>query len=451
MYTTYLAKPPLSRRRPFREPVTPEGAEVLATVRRTQDAVRSGEVEILKQVVEWARLHEVEEGSYETATWGESPLPLGGEGAPLVSEYCLAEFAAAVGMKTESGRYFIAHALELAHRLPYLYARILAGAVPVWRARRIAEKTLVLSAEAAAYVDVEIAPAADKIGPVVTERLVDEAISRFMPDYARELAEKAAEQRHVTVDRRQIGFHGTSRVYGELDLADALDLEDALARGAEFLKDQGSNEPLDVRRSQALGRLARGELDGSDVTVYVHVEATSTTGELEPHATVENGGLSLVSIEQVKTWCRTGNVSIRSVIDLNKTLTSAGYQPSDTLREQVILRDKTCVFAHCTKTARTADLDHIEPYDPDGRPGQTATDKLAGLCRPHHRLKTHGGWSYQMIAPGTYLWHSPYGYQYLRGPDGSTEQLASATSSSSGSSGRGSPQPRCRASLRASP
>src|SRR5699024_2503688 len=34
---------------------------------------------------------------------------------------------------------------------------------------------------------------------------------------------------------------------------------------------------------------------------------------------------------------------------------------------------------------------------------------LAPLCRRHHRAKTHAGWSYVMVTPGTYLWHSPGG------------------------------------------
>ena len=89
----------------------------------------------------------------------------------------------------------------------------------------------------------------------------------------------------------------------------------------------------------------------------------------------------------------------------------------------MILRDRTCVFAYCNRSARSADLDHIEPYDPDGPPDQTTTGNLAALCRPHHRLKTHGGWTYTQIEPGTFLWRSPYGYQYLRRSDGGTEAI----------------------------
>jgi hypothetical protein len=72
------------------------------------------------------------------------------------------------------------------------------------------------------------------------------------------------------------------------------------------------------------------------------------------------------------------------------------------------------VTVHC-------DLDHITPYDEDGPPGQTSTQNLAPLCRGHHRLKTHGAWTYTMLEPGTFLWRSPYGYSYLRDPRGTDD------------------------------
>ena len=43
----------------------------------------------------------------------EEPLPLAGPGAPLVREFCVAEFAAAIGMGTESGKYYLGSAAAL--------------------------------------------------------------------------------------------------------------------------------------------------------------------------------------------------------------------------------------------------------------------------------------------------------------------------------------------------
>jgi hypothetical protein len=65
--------------------------------------------------------------------------------------------------------------------------------------------------------------------------------------------------------------------------------------------------------------------------------------------------------------------------------------------------------------------------------GPTCPCNLAPLCRHHpsrlaalapqceHRLKTHAGWRYTVLAPGTYLWSDPHGQQFLRTPDGTRD------------------------------
>ena len=242
-------------------PGTP--AEVLAAARRARAAAHAAEAEVLAAAVAWAHLHRVETLA-EAATWPaghgqDTGIALAGEGAPLVGEFAVAELASVLGLSVGSGRNLLAHALELAHRLPRLWARVQDGSLPPWRARRIAEETLVLSAEAAGWVDAQVAAHAHRVGPAQTDRLVEEAIARFMPGYAAERRERAAEARFLDVEHDQVSFAGTSRVIGELDLADALDLDAAVRHGADQLRAAGSMDPLDVRRAAALGSLARGE------------------------------------------------------------------------------------------------------------------------------------------------------------------------------------------------
>ncbi|MGK2874489.1 MAG: HNH endonuclease signature motif containing protein, partial [Nocardioides sp.] len=55
------------------------------------------------------------------------------------------------------------------------------------------------------------------------------------------------------------------------------------------------------------------------------------------------------------------------------------------------------------------DLDHVVPYDPDGPPGQTSTTNLRPLCRTHHRVKTHTGWT--PTDTDTLTWTSPRGFR----------------------------------------
>ena len=209
----------------------------------------------------------------------------------------------------------------------------------------------------------------------------------------------------------------------------------------------GNEESLDVRRSLAVGMLARGqqvlEFDetvvsagsttggtGSttaerSVVLYVHLsEDAVRSGDPHAPAWLENAGGQLVTAGQVAGWCGrtdTAKVTVKPVVDLNQPLQCVGYQPSAAVAEHVRLRDMTCVHPWCQRPARSCDLDHIIPWDPDGPPGQTSTWNLALLCRRHHRLKTHGGWTYSMIRPGVFLWRSPYGHTWLRDRTGTTD------------------------------
>jgi hypothetical protein len=285
--------------------------------------------------------------------------------------------------------------------------------------------------EAAGFVDENVARFAHRVRPAELDRLVADAIARHMPEVADDLAQRAADGRHLTVEHTQVSFAGTSRIYGELDLADALDLDTAITHHAAVLAAAGSTESLDVRRSQALGEIARHQtvldLTGADhepadggpearqTILHVHLSPDS------PFARVETRGRRVVTRTQVDHWIgqRNTQVVIRPVIDLADQLHVSQYEVPDRLAHQTHERDHTCVFPWCTRNAAACDLDHITPYA-DG--GTTSTDNIAPLCRRHHRLKTHHpGWTYTPLEPGTYLWHTPHGHAYLRDHRGTTD------------------------------
>ena len=102
------------------------------------------------------------------------------------------------------------------------------GDLVAWKARLVARETTRLSPEAADYVDRHLAPVAHKIKPTQLDRLVNEAIGRFMPDEVERLAAASWDKRHVTVYDQLVSFTGTMTVAAELDIADALDLEAAV-------------------------------------------------------------------------------------------------------------------------------------------------------------------------------------------------------------------------------
>jgi hypothetical protein len=215
-------------------------------------------------------------------------------------------------------------------------------------------------------------------------------------------------------------------VQGDLDLADALDLDQALADGAARLADLGCTDSLDARRAHALGELARGTdptlpFPRREVVLHVHVTDTVLDGDAPgTHlARVENTR-SFVDADQVRTWCQTPGttVTVRPVLDLAEHLSAASYETPDRLAEQAAHVDGSCVFPWCTRPARSSDCDHVTPHADSGT---TCSCNIARLCRRHHRLKTHTAWTYAVLERGSYLWTSPHGLQFLRDREGTRD------------------------------
>ena len=369
----------------------------------------------------WVDLHPAESLAH-AATFGDTPVPVAGPGAPLVSEFAVAEYAAALGVPTETGKAYLGEAVGFRHRLPRLWARVQVGDLPAWRGRRIARDTMVLTGTRQPGSTSSFAPFAHRIRPSQVDRLLEEAVARFMPAEARRRREAADDQRHVTIHTEQVSFTGTVWMEADLDLADALDLDTALSNGAAELADLGSTGSLEARRSEALGQLARRQLafdlqaspDARQVVLNVHVTADAITdpGDTLHLARVDNTR-SFVDVSQVRDWCAIPGttITVRPVIDLRSGVGVGQYEIPGRLHDHVAARDHTCVFPWCTRPARCCDNDHIEPH---ATGGVTHTGNLAPLCRRHHRLKTHGRWSYTAIEPGTYLWTSPHADHYLR-------------------------------------
>ena len=416
-------------------PESPDSAAgVLAALETTQSVLNRSEVDKFALAVEWAIAHPIESvADIATVEGSDGELAIAGAGAPLVAEFCVADFALAIGVSTDAGRSYLGDAVEVRYRLPLLWDQVMSGRVPVWKARRIAEHTRTLPADAAGYVDRHVAPVAARVSFAQLDRTVAAARALFDPIEAEHRRLLAADGRFCAVDTTQVSLNGTMTIRGELDLADALDLDHALATGAQALADLGCAETVDVRRALAVGILARGEhaLDlppaepgqpvpaatttvpvkrrGRELVLYTHLTDAAVTGIL---ATVENTR-SQVLVGQVAGWCEsaTGPVSIRPVLDLAEHLEVPGYTPSPRLREQVILTHPTCVFPRCTRPSRGCDLDHVIPWD---QGGPTCSCNLVPECRFHHRLKTHGGWRLHRVGARLFVWTSPHGRTYVR-------------------------------------
>ena len=280
-------------------------------------------------------------------------MVLAGPGAPLVAEFCIAEFALAIGRSTDSGRALIAHAVEVKYRLPRTWAQILSGDLQVWRARRIAELTLRLTAEAAAFVD--------------TQSLPSPTASASPPrsDSSKRPSHGSCPRPQPSPRRQQPSGGGSTSTPGTSpstapfssrasSTSPTPSTSKTPSPGApQSLKAAGSDQGLDVRRSQALGELARHQLaldlaaesasstgvhapKPRQVVLYVHLSDAAIRGEAGLHlARVENHRL-VVTADQVKTWCANPdtNVVVKPVIDLDEHVHVEAYEAPERLDEQ---------------------------------------------------------------------------------------------------------------------
>ena len=374
----------------------------LATCSRSRGTAKAAEdraaADLLVVAARWADLHppeSIHDAAAFTVPGCEHEEPIAGEGAPLVAEFCLAELGTVLGISTTAAKKLVGHALELRHRLPRLWAQVQAGRVPAWRARAVAEVTIhstpALTREAAAFVDAQVAAVAGRVGAAQLDRLVAEAIKRFDladvdPAADPEDGYLHVDPRHVTIHDDDVHFAGTMRIEAELDIADALDLDRALAHGAATQGRLGSTESLGVRRAKALGDLARTQtaLDlharappapglrrlpaAREVVLHAHFDAIPRRPGHRLRSDRADGGGPAPGAP------RPGQGLVRRLPHQGHR--QAGHRPQRRPRRRrrtrcptgsasrSILRDRTCVFPWCTRPARGCDIDHVDRVRP---------------------------------------------------------------------------------------
>ena len=345
-----------------------------------------------------------------------------------------AAFAAAIGMSTQAGEGLIRDALVLRHRLPRVWARVVTGEVPVWRARRIAQAVYAQPADVADYLDEHVAGVAERVGVVTVDRLVDEAMLRLHAE-ERELAQlEELDATYVTVHEASINHTGIAEATIRADWKDLDDFDTTLTHVAHRLEPVHAGEPFAARRARAVGVLAdparaAALLAGTDeadlpaprygIHLVVHTTPDTLTGgnEVARLETTTGGAGRAVLAQQVATWCGQAgqNIKVTEVIDLTRPVTVDRYEVGNRLRTRMTLQHPTCVFPWCTRSARACDADHVIPFE---QGGPTTDDNLAPLCRRHHRLKTKTAWTYQTLDVGSWLWTDPHGLTYLRNHNG---------------------------------
>src|SRR5690625_1576173 len=225
------------------------------------------EVGLVALAVQWARLNPglkrtMPDGSPNTSTGGVHPEDLIWEelaekGCLHMDDLAIPVFAAAAGLSELQARKLVRESLMLVHLLPRVWHRAQEGHVEIWRVRQLADECWDLTPEAVDYVDRLMSLSTARHTQNGREGVIEEARLRYMREVVEQEELAAQEKRCFNMSTDEWQRRGVADVSGTLDLPDALDLEKAIAAGAEALRKLGSDAPLDVRRSWALGDLAR--------------------------------------------------------------------------------------------------------------------------------------------------------------------------------------------------
>jgi hypothetical protein len=101
------------------------------------------------------------------------------------------------------------------------------------------------------------------------------------------------------------------------------------------------------------------------------------------------------------------------VTDCDHRYESHAYQPNDTLRHLVQIRDGECTFPTCSRHARESDFEHATPYHKGGR---TCACNAGARSRRCHKTKQSKGWKLTQPLPGWHQWTTPSGRIYTQGP-----------------------------------
>jgi len=399
-----------------------------------------------------------------------APLPPGGDrglpGAPVVSEFAADELALALSVSPRTAGARLGTALQLTQDLPRTLSALGDGRISMAGARVVAEGCDGLPGEVRdavqdrLYAPVRGAPV-DGRPPGEVRRIVTRAVLAADPAAAAVRHDAAVAERAVRLYPERDGMAGiwallpapaATAVHTALGLlADqaavpgpggAPDPRSRAARRADVLVDLVTaaatgqpwqpptpappGSPGDPRGGGAGGcdggagrpRSGRsgGRSAGRAVTlVNVTVAATTLAGLDDQPAELAGYGpipatLARRLAARDATWRRLLTDPAGIVTDTGR----ATYTPPAALADTVRARDQHCRFPGCARPANGCDLDHTIPY-PNG---PTTAANMAALCRRHHRLKHHAGWTVHRPRdhPDQLTWTTPAGHTHTTTP-----------------------------------
>lgn len=340
--------------------------------------------------------------------------------SPRVSEPAQEELALALRASPLSMGNRIAAARELvAH--PGLSALVASAAISAWGARLVIREVAGLTEDVAGRIVAEVvhrirARLASGRRPWTSAEVGRAARTlrlRLAPNEEQALRQRARADRRVQVFEDR---HGMAVLHALIDATSAHRIHRRLSAIAQGLEDPGRTRDqlrADVLVDLLLGQAeAVGGSSGQSVDpgaagvpavcpeINVVVSLATLLGLAEDPA--EAPGLGPIPAELARALAADGawRAWVTDAAGAVVATGSRSYVPSAGLSRLVRAREPHCRMPGCRRAAQRCDLDHTVPWPT----GATSASNLGPLCRRHHVLKTHAGWSLEPTGLPDHPW-----------------------------------------------
>ena len=253
--------------------------------------------------------------------------------------------------------------------------------------------------------------------PAQVANHVRTALARVSPEIFEDVVERARDSRRVSCYRESDGMSTIVAILPAQDAQMVMNALESFIRISHDKEAKGEDgRSIDMKRADALTAIATASLTTSGesvtphrrpITVNVTIDLPTLLGLAENPGQLAGYGAIPASVARALAsdgkWKRfITDPHTGVLLDYGRE----SYEPPQPLVDFLIARDRTCRFPGCRRSAALSDIDHAQSWESGG---STSSHNLGALCRRHHRLKTHGGWSVESSADGSCIWKSPLG------------------------------------------
>ena len=336
------------------------------------------------------------------------------------------DVATALRLSPTSAQSRIDVARVLVGHLPNTISALSTGEISVAHATVIARETATairngLSEESIFRVEQTALAHAEFHTPGQVASKVKTTIAKLAPEEFEEIVDRARDSRRVSCYPEADGM---ATVIAILPAEDAQAVMKSIE--AFILKRNSEDAPewsilsADMKRADALTYIASQALSSladevqphrRPITISVAIDLPTLMGLAENPGQLAGYGAIPASVARRLAadgnWQRfVSDPTTGNLLDFGREK----YTPPQELIDYLLARDRVCRFPGCRRTGQSSDIDHAQSWETGG---ETNPANLGLLCRRHHRMKTHGGWSLESNPDGSCMWKSPQGKTFF--------------------------------------